>query len=241
MGFYSCERAGIVYIEARMLDTAKKAWVLLRKRPLHFFGVLGQYWRFLKSRWKQRFYLTPSRGVHLGSNVRIQNVHSLSAERPNARIEVGEDTVIYEKAAIEAYGSGQISIGGTCIIGEARISARESIRIGQRVVTSWNVYIQDFDGHPTDPETRRIQMLNLVEDFRPSYRASRKVEPLRWTFPTAPIEIGDDVWLGANTTVLKGAKIGSGSIVAAGAVVAAGTYPPRSVLGGIPAKVIKTL
>jgi maltose O-acetyltransferase len=53
----------------------------------------------------------------------------------------------------------------------------------------------------------------------------------------APV-VEDDVWLGANVTVLPGRRIGTGSIVAAGAVVAS-DVPPYSVVAGNPAKVIK--
>ena len=50
--------------------------------------------------------------------------------------------------------------------------------------------------------------------------------------------IEDDVWIGANVTILKGVTIGRGSVVAAGAVVTK-TFPPYSIIGGVPAKIIK--
>lgn len=50
--------------------------------------------------------------------------------------------------------------------------------------------------------------------------------------------IEDDVWCGANVTILKGVTIGRGSIVAAGAVVTK-SFPPYSIIGGVPAKLIK--
>lgn len=53
-----------------------------------------------------------------------------------------------------------------------------------------------------------------------------------------PVIIEDDVWIGAGATVLKGVTIGRGSIVAAGAVVTK-SMPENSIIGGIPAKVIK--
>jgi maltose O-acetyltransferase len=56
--------------------------------------------------------------------------------------------------------------------------------------------------------------------------------------PARPPVIDDDVWIGANVTVLPGRRIGKGSIVAAGAVVAS-DVPPYSVVGGNPARVIK--
>lgn len=54
----------------------------------------------------------------------------------------------------------------------------------------------------------------------------------------APVIIEDDVWTGANITILKGVTIGRGSVIAAGAVVNK-SCPPYSIIGGIPAKVLK--
>ncbi len=56
----------------------------------------------------------------------------------------------------------------------------------------------------------------------------------------APVRIGNKVWIGANVTILQGVTIGDGAIIAAGAVVNK-SVPPRTVAGGIPAKVIKTI
>ena len=53
-----------------------------------------------------------------------------------------------------------------------------------------------------------------------------------------PVVIEDDVWCGANVTILKGVTIGRGSVVAAGAVVTK-SFPPYSVIGGVPAKLLR--
>ena len=53
-----------------------------------------------------------------------------------------------------------------------------------------------------------------------------------------PVVIEDDVWVGANVTILKGVTIGRGSVVAAGSVVNKST-PPYSISGGLPAKTIR--
>ena len=55
-----------------------------------------------------------------------------------------------------------------------------------------------------------------------------------------PIRIEDKVWLGANVTILQGVTIGEGAIVAAGAVVTK-DVEPRTVVGGVPAKIIKNV
>lgn len=56
----------------------------------------------------------------------------------------------------------------------------------------------------------------------------------------APINIGNHVWIGSNATILPGVTIGDWAVVAAGAVVTK-DVPPYTVVGGIPAKVLKTI
>jgi acetyltransferase-like isoleucine patch superfamily enzyme len=53
----------------------------------------------------------------------------------------------------------------------------------------------------------------------------------------APVDIGDDVWIGRGALVLPGVTIGDGAVVAAGAVVTK-DVPAGSVVAGVPAKVV---
>lgn len=53
-----------------------------------------------------------------------------------------------------------------------------------------------------------------------------------------PVIIEDDVWIGSDATILKGVTIGRGSIVAANALVIK-SVPPYSIVGGVPAKILK--
>jgi acetyltransferase-like isoleucine patch superfamily enzyme len=57
---------------------------------------------------------------------------------------------------------------------------------------------------------------------------------------TSQIIIEDDVWIGANAVILAGVRIGSHSVVAAGAVVTH-DVPPNTLVGGVPAKIIKAI
>jgi len=57
-------------------------------------------------------------------------------------------------------------------------------------------------------------------------------------YVSKPIEVGNNVWIGAKATIVKGVRIGDGAIVAAGSVVV-GYVPAYAIVGGVPAKVLK--
>lgn len=88
------------------------------------------------------------------------------------------------------------------------------------------IYIGDdvFIGHS-------VVLATLDHDQDPRKRA--------WMHP-APIRIGNKVWIGSNATITSGVSIGDGAIVAAGAVVTK-DVEEKTIVGGVPAKVIKKI
>lgn len=56
----------------------------------------------------------------------------------------------------------------------------------------------------------------------------------------SPVTIGTNVWIGANVTILAGVSIADGTVVAAGAVVTKSILEPDMIVGGVPARVIKS-
>ena len=207
---------------------------LIRNRPLFVFSYARTYFLFTRTRILR--FLFSGQSIRFGKNLRLQRLSCVFAERPSANIDLGDHTVIYENARIAAFGQGRIQIGECSIIGDVRISSRHQISIGKRFLTSWNVLIQDFDPHPIDPIERGRQVEYMCANLRPG--SSFPHTETSWSFPGTPILIGDDVWVGANATILKGARIGAGSIVATGAVVLEGEYPPKSLIAGNPARIV---
>jgi acetyltransferase-like isoleucine patch superfamily enzyme len=127
-------------------------------------------------------------------------------------------------------GLGSVDLGDLVYIGDdVIISTREWIRIGARTLVAHGVQIFDNDSHPIDASERHADYLNLIEG-----------RPRTHLISSAPIEIGEDCWIGANSIVLKGVTIGDRSVVAAGSVVTA-DVAPDCVAGGNPARVVRSL
>ena len=147
----------------------------------------------------------------------------------------GENIIIGKKTIIEGIlngdnGRGHISIGELCYIGpNTRIWAFKDVRIGNRVLISHNCNIFDSNCHPINKVERSVDYLNLLKFGYNNING--EVE-------CAPVFIDDDVWIGANSSVMKGVHIGEGSIIGAGSVVIH-DVPPNVIVAGNPAQVVK--
>jgi acetyltransferase-like isoleucine patch superfamily enzyme len=211
------------------------------KRPFH----IGKYLReaFLYTFNALFWWAMRGKNITIGRNLHTLTTTCFRAERPGARIEVGDHFVAYSDCILSAWGSGKIRIGDCCSVGSgARLHARSEIRIGSHVLISWDALLIDFDGHSTDPALRAQEMESTCARLFPSFvrrsGARRAASPQH--FDARPIAIGDRVWIGARAVILKGVTIGEDSIIAAGAVVAA-DIPPGHVAAGNPAKAVKKI
>jgi len=184
-------------------------------------------------------------GVILDENVRMQRLSSIFTQSSSSSLHIGANSIVYENAKLHVFGNGRLEIGENSVIGDTKIFVRANTQIGARFLSSWGVLIQDFDPHPVDSELRKEQVELIVQRSKPNFGKSvsmleRKYKEGQYKgdFSEQSISIGDDVWLGANSIVLKGAKIGGGCVVAAGAVVTAGEYSANSILVGNPARAL---
>jgi acetyltransferase-like isoleucine patch superfamily enzyme len=104
-----------------------------------------------------------------------------------------------------------ITIGDNCGFSGTSIGAAKEIRIGNNVLVGANSIITDFDWHLDRSNTTPL-----------------------------PVIIQDNVWIGVNTTILKGVTIGENSIIGANSLVVK-NIPANVIAGGVPCKVLKLL
>lgn len=115
----------------------------------------------------------------------------------------------------------------------------KTIEIGRRVfINTGNIFLNS----PKDG-IKIGDFVNIAPEcifLTSNYDYSDWRKPMNYSSKTIykPIEVGDDVWVGARSVILPGVKIGRGAIVAAGAVVTK-NVPEYAIVGGSPAKLIK--
>jgi acetyltransferase-like isoleucine patch superfamily enzyme len=129
--------------------------------------------------------------------------------RDGARLEIGKVGLMTGLRVGVAEGAELIWRGGGSN-SDLRLSCYESIRIGENVGFGDRVTLRDSDNHD-------------IGSGKPM---------------GAPIVIEDNVWVGLESTILKGVTIGTGAMVAAGSLVTK-DVPPGTLVAGRPAKVIR--
>lgn len=144
----------------------------------------------------------------------------------SGEIHIGDDVTIGNRqtwvVGLKFPAKARLVIGeGTTINYSVTISVAHSVIIGKYCRLAGDIKIFDNNSHPIDYLLRRGPHSLSAEDV-------------------APVVIEDDVWIGNNCLIMKGVRIGRGAVVAAGAVVTK-DVPPLTVVGGNPARVLKTI
>lgn len=125
---------------------------------------------------------------------------------------------------------GRIEIGQFCSVGPStRIWSQERVSIGDHVLISHTVTIMDTDGHEADPAARRFETESILSTGLPAEKGQ---------VATGAIAIGNDVWIGCLSVILKGVRIGNRAVVGAGSVVTR-DVPDDAVVAGNPARTIR--
>lgn len=126
-----------------------------------------------------------------------------------SRVVVKGSFDFYYGADVQLFDGAVLTLGDSFINSDCKVRCHESITIGNGCAISHDFTVMDSNAHKLD--------------------GSRG---------TAPVTIGDHVWIGTRVTVLPGVTIGDGAVVAAGALVTM-DVPTGALVGGVPAKVIR--
>lgn len=163
--------------------------------------------------------------VKLGGKPIIQKYH-------NSRIIIGRNVTLLSDSDCNVAGINHPVILATCGEGAVielkegcglsgtSVVALKSVVIGENAMFGVNTNVYDTDFHPIDPELRLKQ--------ENQFAASDKVV------------IGKNVWIGANSTILKGVEIGENSIVGAHSLVTK-SLKTNGIYGGVPARLIREI
>lgn len=171
------------------------------------------------------------KGAIVGERLQV-DVHSVCINRTGRRdaIRIGDHCCI--RGRLAAIGDGQIRIGNNCYIGGGSLlGATESVVLGDCVMIAPDVRIMDNNNHPVEPHLRE-EMCRSGDYFGPLWNWDQAAH--------APVIIGNNVWIGERSAILKGVQIGEGSVVACHSVVTK-DVPPYTMVAGNPARVVKHL
>lgn len=167
-------------------------------------------------------------GIKIGKNCSFNGIVEIEGSyavllRDNIRINSGKQYNIIggdTRTVFRTVGSGKIEVGCNTGISNSAFVASNLILIGKNVLIGGSCKFYDTDFHPINEEDR---LNNNQEKIK-----------------TAPIEIKDNVFIGAHCLILKGVTIGKGSVVGAGSVVTK-SIPEGEVWAGNPARFIRKI
>lgn len=201
--------------------------MILKKIKLLILQIPFVRIRFYRKRYKisnqtklNYCYINAPKGNPLSTDNTIIGEPKSSGANP-VRINIKHSGKLTLKEASFLRGGCKIFINGkgSVIIGKksyvnwdstVATGGNAKIEIGDNCAIAWNTSIIAYDFHVFNDQ-------NYSDD----------------------ILIGNNVWIGANVTILKGTKIGDGCVVAANSLIKGGDFPKNSLIVGAPAKVVK--
>jgi acetyltransferase-like isoleucine patch superfamily enzyme len=160
--------------------------------------------------------------IELGRNVYLDQAVYLHA-CPRG-VSIGDRTLVMHGSILHVYNFRDlphafIRIGEDSLIGEYNVlRGQGGITVGNRVYTSPQVQLLAVNHVYADPARPFVEQGITAEG----------------------IVVEDDVWIGAGAIITDGVRVGAGSVVAAGAVVTH-DVPPHTVVGGVPARVLREI
>lgn len=167
-------------------------------------------------------------GVECGSGLRVRGLMKIHVTRrgmvrigSGLRVNSGPNyNVIGRQQKSILWAEGRLTINDNVGMSSTAIICNHEITIGNNVIIGGNTVIYDTDFHSLDHRQRSDPALDRAN--------------ARW----APVVIGDNVFIGAHSTILKGVTIGNNSVIGACSVVTR-NVPPGEIWAGNPAVFVK--
>jgi acetyltransferase-like isoleucine patch superfamily enzyme len=199
--------------------------------------AVGRGMRSVINRGRRSASLSPAVHAYCARSVRIQNDGDLILEG-GYRIEDNVELIL----GTDGHGSscGKVVLGNNVVLRSGCVVSADGgeVRLGDETYVGYQcVLLGGTSGLVLGARVMvgpQCLMVASNHGLRPDVDFSRQP-------PTsAGISIADNVWIGGHATILDGVTIGSGSVVAAGAVVAR-SVAPRTLVAGVPARVVREL
>lgn len=184
-----------------------------------------------------RGFFKTGKKVFIGSNTRIYN---------SSNISFGTSVTIDKNCTIDGFSSEKIILGNCVKIGaySSLSSTSHLSKYGKGLKMGNNSAIGQFTefGAAGGIEIGNdVIMGSYISFHSENHNFADTSKLIREQGVTSKgIKIGNNVWVGAKVTFLDGSIVGNNSVVAAGAVVNS-IYPDNSIIGGVPAKIIKQI
>lgn len=217
----------------KLLDKSGKSYIVDPKIPntLIYITLSNRIFMLIRG------FLKTGNKVFIGRNTKIYNV---------ANISFGKNVTIDKNCLIDGFSSEKIQFGDCIKIGSySTLSATSHLsKFGKGLKIGNNSAVGQFTqfGAAGGIEIGTdVIMGSYISFHSENHNFNDNTKLIREQGVTSKgIKIGNNVWVGAKATFLDGCIVGNNSVVAAGAVVN-GIYPDNSIIGGIPAKVIKSI
>lgn len=152
-----------------------------------------------------------ARQVTGGQRLRAEPDVRIVRLSPSGTVVLGAGVLLARGVRLHLRNDGaRLEIGDATFLNyRTEVIAHARVTIGRGCLFAWDVQVVDSDSHRVDGAPH-----------------------------TAAVTIGDHVWVGCRATILKGVTVGEGAVVAAGSVVVH-DVPPRALVGGNPARVLR--
>lgn len=174
---------------------------------------------------------TQSKRCQAGKNVKFSSRAKIFLQdgATSNQVIIDDDVWLYGRIILQSQGF--CKIGKFVKIGNSTtIQCVNRVEIGDYTIIADNVVITDNNNHPISPSYRKEWAINYSDSSLSLWKHS----------VSKPTIIESNVWVGANSRICKGVRIGEGAIIAASSIVTK-DVPPFSIVAGNPARIVKTL